>query len=439
MLIFYRNKKDLSSRTYDFTDSGFSPLPLEKKSNESSLNIALIEDLLMVFSSIFLSSLAYGMLMVMIAIRLEANVKNEILISLSTITQIGAGVIFSRFLPSFGQRAGLINTIYIATIIASICTLLLYKFINYPIWIITIYALGTSLFSSSVTRNTAMVDITPIKIRAMVISFGTMLVAIGNSLGPIMINTFKTSDNFSTFAIASLLYLLSIIPLKRLKKVDSIVREQKKISIWRYIISSPKIMFSGFSFSYAMSSCSAFCIIYGIRSGMTKEEASLLLSSMLFGTIFYLPIGYLCNFFSKRFLMIFFTIISIFVIAKIYYNDNAYQNYTLFFILFGCLSGIKLPTLVLISEKYKSSQRLAANSAFTRIALIGNIFGLFTTGYLIKNFEYKGLWISIGSILFIFLLFCLFNYLKKIINKEINIKDFSIFKKTQNEEVHDQQ
>ena len=439
MLIFYRNKKDLSSRTYDFTDSGFSPLAVEKKVNESSWNIVLIEDLLMVFSSIFLSSLAYGMLMVMIAIRLEANVKNEILISLSTVTQIGAGVIFSRFLPSFGQKTGLINTIYIASIIASICALLLYKFINYPLWIITIYALGTSLFSCSVTRNTAMVDITPVKIRAMVISFGTMLVAIGNSLGPIIINTIKTSDSFYTFAIASFLYLLSIVPLKRLRKVDSIVREQKKIGIWRYIANSPKIMFSGFSFSYAMSSCSAFCIIYGIRSGMSKEEASLLLSSMLFGTIFYLPIGYISNFFSKRFLMIFFTAISIFVIIRIYNNNDIYQNYSLFFILFGCLSGIKLPTLVLISEKYKSSQRLAANSAFTRIALIGNIFGLFTTGYLIKNFEYKGLWISIGSILFIFLLFCFFDYLKKIVKNQIRIKDFSIFKKTQNEEMQDQQ
>ncbi len=46
--------------------------------------------------SIFIASIAYGLLLVFIAIRLEQHTKNPLLISLSTIIQIGV-VLFIFF------------------------------------------------------------------------------------------------------------------------------------------------------------------------------------------------------------------------------------------------------------------------------------------------------------------------------------------------------
>lgn len=442
MFFFPHRQENLTFKSPDsIIESGFSSSMPENKSiaakksaaNDKSsedfkLNLEIIENLLSIFISIFLSSMAYGILMVMIALRLEANVKNEILISLSTITQIGAGVIFSRFLPILGQKSGLVKSIIYSSLVAGVSALLLYRYFGYLPWLITIYVMGTSLFTMGVSRNTLMINSTPLQLRAIIISISTSLVAFGNALGPIILNLIKTNDEFVSFALASSLYVASIFPLLRLSKADSKIKQDKKIGVWRYVKNSPKIMFGGFCASYAMSSCSAFAIIYGIHGHhMDKAEASLLLSSFLFGTAFYIPLGFLCNHFNRRFIMIFSAIMALLCIGEIYFNSNRQNIFLMFFLLYGSLSGIKLTSMVLISEKYKSTQRLAVNSAYSRITLLGTIFGLLITGMMMRNFENKGLWISVALILTIFLIFCLGNYGAKLASKKWDCHDFSIF------------
>ena len=93
------NHRHFSSRNYHSHDNAsFNQLPLSKHDREFVWSKSLVIDHLAVYSSIFLSSLAYGIAVVLIALKLEANVENEILISFSTVAQITAGAFFSRFL-----------------------------------------------------------------------------------------------------------------------------------------------------------------------------------------------------------------------------------------------------------------------------------------------------------------------------------------------------
>ena len=146
-----RTSRKTITRSYDISGSGFT-LPSIKPPETVSGNkefcwtISLAKDLAAIFSSIFLSAIGYGILMVMIALKLEANVKNEILISLSSATQIGAGVFISRFLPSLGRKAGMINSIYFGTIISAICALTLFIYPGYLLWVLIIFCIGTSFF-----------------------------------------------------------------------------------------------------------------------------------------------------------------------------------------------------------------------------------------------------------------------------------------------------
>lgn len=439
MLVYFRSKNGAISRNYDISGSGFAPLPgkngITQEGEKFCWNATTLKDLLAIFSAIFTAALGYGILAVLVAIKLEQNVKNEILMSVSAATQIGAGVIFSRFLPFMGQKAGLIKSIYIGSLISAACASLLFFYPGYFLWLLLIYLLGTSFFICGVTRNTVMIDLAPVKIRALVISIGTTLVAAGNALGPIILNLLKTGSSYASFALASGFFLASMLPLSRLRKVDSAVRENKKIGIWRYIENSPKIMFAGFSVSYAMSAASAFLIIYGIRIGMPQDQASLLLSVLLFGTIFYIPLGYLTDLLNRRMMMISFTALSLFCTYQLYDVAGSQQIYTLLFLLFGCLSGIKLPAVVLINEKYKPTQRLAVNSAFSRFSLIGNVTGLICTGGIMDKFGAQGLWLSLMLILTFFLSFCLINYTQKFLRGQMSRQDLTIFNRNKNEEI----
>lgn len=432
-MLFFHTKQEVVSRSYDVLGTGFSPLPINKPTDkisdqqEFTWSVGLTRDIIALFSSILLSSVAYGILMVMISFRLEEFVKNEVLMSVSSATQIFAGIIFARFLPDLGRKIGLTNSINLALITSAICALLMSFYVNFFLWILVILIYGTSAFICGVTRQTIMIDIAPKHMKAMMISFGAISVALGNSFGPIFLQMIKTQDHFITFAISACFFLGATIPLRRLKKIDADIREEKKIGIWRYIQNSPKIMLAGFCVNYVMSSINSFLIIYGIKIGMTPTDSSLLLSTLLFGTIFSIPVGYLTDILNRRFLMIFSACLSLLCLFCIYFNDDMNRIYTLLFLTCGCVAGIKLPAVVLINEKYKPTQRLAVNSAFARFSLIGNIFGIFSTGLIMKLVGPRGLWLSDMIILELFLLFCFCNYLKKVRDNNFDLNNFSIF------------
>jgi MFS family permease len=405
---------------------------LEKSKNNPRSSHAInnkLKDYFIIYFSIFLSSLAYGIGMVMIALKLETNVKNDLLITLSTALQLSAGIFFSSFLPKLCEKIGIIRSIFYGSIIAGFATLSLCIYHNYLIWILNIFIMGISLFTTSVSRNTVMIDLSSEKHRALVISLGSCLVAISNSLGPIIINFLKTGDSELTFILCCFLHISSGLMVLFLKNNDSLIKKSRNYSPWQYISNSPKIMFSGFSYSFVMSSCSAYSIIYGLRIGLDHYQASLLLSYLLMGTIFYIPFSFLCNHLNLRLMIISFALISLICIIQIFNISNYHSIHKYFFILFACMVGMKLPSLVLINQKYQPSQRLAVNSAFSRLNLLGSVFGLITSGIFINFFGFQGLWISTGGILIIFLIFCLINFLYKFINNQISYKDFYLIKK----------
>lgn len=414
-LTFSRKQQpEPASRNYDVANVGFCPLPY-KSEREEKLDSTIIKGLACVFFSGFVSAIGYGIIMVMVSLKLETHIKNELLISISSITQIGSGIVLSRFLPAIGQRFGLIKTIYLGSLISAISCLFLQHYVGYIFWLITIFALGGSFFVCGVTRSTLTIDLAPTKYRSIIISINNMMIAIGNSLGPLIVSQIQAFDSTAPLIIASATYLISIIFIGGLKKIATNFREEKKIGVFEYIKNSPKIMCAGFVVSYSMSSATAFLIIYGIKIGLSKENASLLLSVLLMGTILYPPIGYLADIVNRRVLMICAAFCSLICSTILYLNHNQEIISFLLFTLFACLAGMKLPAVVLINEKYKPTQRLAVNSAFSRVSIFGNITGLIITGFIMRSVGAGGLWLSICLALSFFLVFCFFNYWKKMV------------------------
>lgn len=432
-MFFFHPKHKIISRTYDTLGTGFAPLLLdraeEKISDEEKINgsVGLLRDLAALFSSILLSSIGYGILMVMIALHLEKFVKNEILISSSSATQIFAGIIFAQFLPQLGKKIGLTSSIKLALWVSACCSILMAFYVNFIWWILVVFLYGTASFICGVTRQTIMIDLAPKHMKATMISLSTISVALGNGFGPIFLQMIKTHNSFVSFIIAAAFFVSATIPLNRLKKIETNIRQEKKIGIWRYVKNSPKIMFAAFCVSYMMSSVNSFLIIYGIKIGMSESDSSLLLSTLLFGTIFSIPIGYLSDHLNRRFLMIFSAFLAMICLFIVLLNNDPEKIYSLLFLTCGCAAGMKLPAIVLINEKYKPTQRLAVNSAFARFSLMGNICGIFTTGFIMAIVGAKGLWISSILILATFLGFCFFNYRQKFKQGELSFKNFSIF------------
>ena len=361
----------------------------------------LLINLAAIYLSIFFSSAGFGVMLVLISLTMNRFVVDEILISISSSAQILAGILFARYLPIIVKKFGAIKTIQVSSLISAFVVLLTYQYFGYFAWLIIMFIFGISSFAFFVIRQSITLDIAPKNHKALIVAIGGMLIAIGNSCGA-AIPGFIKDDALQYFAAAAL-YVIAMLPMLWFKSHDYKFKQVKKIGLWRYIKISPKVMFGGFIFNYIHSSCLTFLIIYGLRSGMSVDQSSLLLSFLLLGTVFSIPLGYITDRVNRRFLILVANFICLnFAIALFFVKDPSIMA-ILLFLLFGFLIGIKLPALVLINEKYKPTQRLAVNSAFNKFCLIGNIFGIFLTGALINIFAEKGLWISIIGILSLYL------------------------------------
>ncbi|MFT7087257.1 MAG: MFS family permease [Rickettsiales bacterium] len=373
-------------------------------------------NLFSVYSSIFLSSLPFGMTMVLIAIKMDKFVGSEILISLSAATQIFAGVLFAKYVPIIARKIGVLKTIQISSLIAATMVLLMYQYFGYFVWLFIVFIFGAALFSFSVIRQSITLDISPPHRKAIIVSTGGMLMALGSSFGAIILG-YIGSDGFLPYAIAAGLYIFSMIPMMLFKDANNIVKEGKKVGLMRYIKISPKIMLGGFVFNYVQAATGAFIIIYGIQIGLEINRAAILFSVFLFGTVFSVPIGFLTDAINRRFLMMIFTLASLACAITLFFIHNFVIIAILLFLLFGFGIGIKVPALILINEKYKPTQRLAVNSAFAKVCLIGNICGIFATGAIMEILGPKGLWISIIFILFLYTLINIRSYLRSIFER----------------------
>ena len=426
-MLFFNNRPQIA-RNYDSLNNGIGSAVNYPQIDKENVHKPILEqhqiiyNFIAVFSSIFLSSLGYGLLVVMISLTAEKKIVNELLISIASITQIFAGVVLARFLPKITEFFGSFKMIFIASVVSAVGSVLAIFYFSYFYWLVIIFILGGSFFIAGVVRQTIMIEIAPVKARAMTVACGTMVVAMGNALGPLIFNILHYKENYwFLHLMVVVLYLLAILPLLKLRYHEPKIASEKKIGLWPYVAKSPKIMFSGFVSSYCLSSVNAFVIIYGIKIGLAETDAAMLYSIFLFGTIFSIPVGFLTDLVNKRIMIFFSLIFAWFVSLFLFVNQFTVSSNLSFvslkimlFLLFGSLAGVKLPAIVLINEKYQPTERLAVNSAFARFGLIGNITGLVISGILMYMIGKSGLWISVFMALSLFLTFFLTNiFIKK--------------------------
>jgi MFS family permease len=426
-MLFFNNRPQIA-RNYDSLNNGIGSAVNYPQIDKENIHKPILEqhqiirNFIAVFSSIFLSSLGFGLLVVMISLTAEKKIVNEFLISIASITQIFAGVVLARFLPKITEFFSSLKIIFIASFVSAVGSVLAIFYFSYFYWLVITFILGSSFFIAGVVRQTIMIEIAPVKVRAMTVACGTMVVAIGNALGPLIFNILHYKENYwFLHLMVAVLYLLAILPLLKLRYNEPKIAGEKKIGLWPYVAKSPKIMFSGFVSSYCLSSVNAFVIIYGIKIGLAEADAAMLYSIFLFGTIFSIPVGFLTDLVNKRVMILFSLICAWFVSFFLLVNQFSASNSLSFvslkimlFLLFGSLAGVKLPAIVLINEKYQPTERLAVNSAFARFGLIGNITGLVISGILMYAMGKSGLWVSIFMALSLFLTLFLTNiFIKK--------------------------
>ena len=131
------------------------------------------------------------------------------------------------------------------------------------------------------------------KKRPMTLAINSTMLCSGFTIGPIIVKFIGAGD-YLVFVSSSFFALLScaLLFLIRNNQIE-LTNLKKKLSIWTVIKNNQNMFFSRFLLDFQCAAAIIFTVIYGVKKGLTPENAGILVSAFMGISVLDFLIGFL--------------------------------------------------------------------------------------------------------------------------------------------------
>lgn len=375
-----------------------------KLDGKKSFLFGLNHILLLMFSILF-STIAIGINSVSLPYVLYQNQVTNSLIGFSTASDFVGGIIMIFFLNKLTNKIGLFNSILFLSFIGSFVILFLPYYQNFILWFVLCFALGSSVISVTTLRRAWLNIIISNKVRAMVTAVSSAVLCAGFTIGPVIVKLCGAGD-YKVFIISSIFTILSAFILLPIRKSEPKLVTPTKLKISALIKRNSKIMTIRFLTDLQCGTIMFFTVIYGLNSGLSAENAGLLISVFSVVGVLDFLIGFIVNQRSYQKLILFgFILIFFGIIALPFAIKNYYLAILIYVILGWVTSLIAICCWYGTNLKKHKSQMVFINSTFMAIGLFGIFIGNLLVGIAMQYFGKEGFVVVIAAASVFYLLF----------------------------------
>lgn len=332
-------------------------------------------------SAHFLSSasigVAIGGIVPLISVTLEARGVDTVIIGVnSAMTSIGV-ILAAPFVPSIVRALGAGWAIVAGLIFATLATIGLGLVDELWVWLLLRLLMGVGVVTHWVVSETWMQAIVSERRRGLVMSVYVTSIAAGFASGPVVLSFTGTAGllPFIVFATMIGLTALPMIPIRHL--VPPLALNERGSAL-RLLRQAPTIATAALAVGLVDAAFFTFLPLYGLRVGVPKEEALLLLTAVLGGNVLLqIPLGWLADKVSRRGLLIGLAAICVAgpVITAPFILSGSWIMYPLGVIWGGAAFGIYTVGVTMLGERYRGGELASANAAFVVCFEIANITG----------------------------------------------------------------
>ncbi len=375
-------------------------------------------------------SVAMGITAVLIPIALErsnlASAVTGTILSLESVSALIICIFLSQILRMIGTRWGLIlsTCIRVPAVIGIIFTS------NVNIWVPLIFIYGVGCFTFLILLQTWINALPITKNRGLVVSLYSTSISIGLALGPIVLNLIENYQEYfiekysvwidsiiktltsmigididlgielsevslvhCQFGVAALLNLLALLPVLLSLPLIPNFRFKKTSNIWRMILNCKGYMFAIAMGGVSIFGVSAFITIYGIRNGLALEDAALLLTAFMLGSLFLeVPLAWLSDYFDRRYMIVICAFLSmscaVYLPIAIY---ETYQAWGLLFLWGGVIGAIYSVVLAHLGDRFAGEELVSANAGYSLMDSLGGTLGILLIGFAMQTLGSDGL------------------------------------------------
>jgi MFS family permease len=238
----------------------------------------------------------------------------------------------------------------------------------------------------------------PARSRIMAIYTGVLSLSFG--LGPTLISL-TGIESFLPFAIGAAVLLAGTLPILLYRQAESFepVNGIGGLSILGFARLAPVLIVAVSMFAIIDAANLGLLPVYGVKKGLTREAASLMLTAFIAGNVvLQFPIGWIADRWSKRAMMTVCAIATAIGSALVPTAFGSWLIWPVLGVTGAASAGIYTLALAELGERFCGHQLVAGTAAFSTMwgaaALIGALLG----GWAIERFGPDGLPLAIATV-----------------------------------------
>lgn len=308
------------------------------------------------------------------------------------------GIILSApFVPRLAQKFGAWFICVTSLCSSAVLLLMLAVFRDVMIWFPIRFFLGVAISAIFIISETWINQLAMPRIRGRIIGIYNTVAAAGFALGPLTLAVIG-SQGWPPFliGITGILIALPVFVFARdhLPGLDG----REDASVFSFLSLAPMLLLAvAFAALFDLVTLSLLPI-YGLRHGLAEATSSLALAVMIIGNVvLQIPIGWLADRISRRFLMNIMAIVT--MIGSLLLSlliEGSMLLWPMLFIWGAVAFGIYTIALVELGDRFSGALLLAGNGAFGMMWGIGGILGPPVAGAAMDLIGPEGLPIILG-------------------------------------------
>ncbi|MCH2547659.1 MAG: MFS transporter [Alphaproteobacteria bacterium] len=224
--------------------------------------------------------------------------------------------------------------------------------------------------------------------RGKVMALYCTCVVIGMSAGPMLVPLLQDNAQY-LYVLGMILFAITACCVFSVRNHRPKIHEAPpSASPWGIIFLSPTVAVIALMFGITESSYWSFMTIYGLRNGLTVENAALLLSLISMGGMaMQLPMGYLADKLSPRFTVLLATGVGAAggMVLPYLISTPDISLWLYMFLWGGTMTTIYTCAIILLGHEHKAANLANATLAFQMMYGTGNIFGPIITANSIET------------------------------------------------------
>lgn len=353
-------------------------------------------------ASIVVFGFALGLMFPLLSLLMErAGVSAKMIGYNTAMAPLGillAGFIVPRLVRRFGAKIVVITAAWIAASIV-----LSYYFTAIPWWFALRILHGLAVSTLFSISEAWIVRFASGNYRTRILAIYTSMLALSFGGGPALI-AYVGIDGILPFAIGAGVLIAATIPMYLVREPPSLEDPKAALSALAFAPKAPILLLAVGLFAIIDAANLGFLPVYGVKKGMDRETAALILTAFIVGnTIFQLPIGWLADHYPKRKVMAGCAIVTALMSALI---PLAFGTILLWPVLLVCgaaSAGIYTVALSELGERFSGNELVAGTASFATVWGLGAIFGALLGGWAFQSFGPDGLPLSIAAVFALFI------------------------------------